>query len=188
MCLPAVSCGHVPVVKILLYRGIDRSLVDSDGQTAAQLTDDTEVRRLVESGWHCHTVSSLWHCLSCDTYHGWTETSCLSACWKTSVSVSCLQSVYTWHEESACEYDMNTYILCQMSTIIIYCIFIFKCVRMHMKIYSSVSMILQARNLHPCSMSIIICFSFPWYTGCLTDALHDVSYDRFLQPFVIWLI
>ena len=50
LCSTAVSCGHVPVVKILLYRGIDASLVDSDGQIAAELTDDPEVKKLLEAG------------------------------------------------------------------------------------------------------------------------------------------
>ena len=50
LCSTAVSCGHAPVVKILLYRGIDASLVDSDGQTAAELTNDPEVKKLLEAG------------------------------------------------------------------------------------------------------------------------------------------
>ena len=47
-CSTAVSCGHIPVVKMLLYHGIDTSLVDNDGQIAAELTDSPEMTRLLE--------------------------------------------------------------------------------------------------------------------------------------------
>ncbi len=46
--LTAAFCGHTAVVKLLLSRGADPRLLDNDGCTAADASEDAAVRQLLE--------------------------------------------------------------------------------------------------------------------------------------------
>ena len=65
LCIPhffsfytAVSCEHESVVRLLVRRGADTSIRDSDGNTADQLTDNANIK-IVFDTWHVLLTDGL---------------------------------------------------------------------------------------------------------------------------------